>query len=323
MFLFDAHCDTITTARAQDKSLYENDLRVSVKRLLEYDAPVQVFSVWLDKAYHDEAFAATRYFYDFFERQAGAVPDKLAVARTYADIENNRKNGVVTALLGIEGGEALEGDIEKLRKLYALGTRVVTLTWNHINALGCGAFASPPPGEAEDFPPGQIAEDTGLTEFGAEVIAEMNRLGMIADVSHLSRNSFRDALRYAQKPFIASHSNCYEICKHRRNLTDAEIKQLAENGGVMGINFCDTFLKEGGGSDIGDILRHIGHVVKLVGDGHIGLGCDFDGIEKGPAGFDSVSDLKKLFAALERKYGVTTAEKIFGGNFMRVARQIL
>jgi len=310
MFLFDAHCDTAVTAREQNMSLYDNGLQLSLKRLFEYDAPVQVFSVWLDKKYHGEAYAATVRFYDFFKREIAAFPDKIAIAGSYADIMRNRENGAATAILGIEGGEALEGDIGRLRDLYGLGARVVTLTWNWVNALGCGAAA-------------EGGDDTGMTEFGLEVIAEMSRLGMIADVSHLSRKSFGDALKAARGPVIASHSNCHAVCGHRRNLTDAELKRLADNGGVMGINFCDAFLKDGGGSGLEDILRHIGHAISVAGDGHIGLGCDFDGIERGPRGFDNVSDLKKLFYALEKLYGIATAERIFGGNFMRVAKQIL
>ena len=193
------------------------------------------------------------------------------------EVEQAFLQNKIAAMLAIEGGEALGGELDNLYRFQEIGVKLITLTWNYDNEIGCGVFGG----------------DGGLTGFGKTVVREMNKLGMIIDVSHLNQAGFWDVIKISKKPVIASHSNPYECCKHPRNLTDKQISALVDMNGYMGLNLYSDFLSIENAC-IDDVLRHIEYFEKLGAIDILGLGCDFDGVDKLPNGINGVEDVYKL-----------------------------
>ncbi len=191
--------------------------------------------------------------------------------------------GQIGTLLTIEGADALAGNIEMVEIFHRLGVRLMTLTWNHRNELADGV--------GEEYA-------GGLSGFGREVIAEMNRLKMIVDVSHIHEKGFWDVLAVTKLPVMASHSNAKAVCGNRRNLTDEQIIALKDAGGFIGINYLAEFLRDGGGATIVDVVRHVDHIASLGALSILGLGSDFDGIAQGPEGINGPQDVPLIFEAL-------------------------
>lgn len=304
----DAHCDTIVKLCGRGERLRECPaMQLDLQRLAAYPASVQFFAVWLDPQYYAIPMRQTMKYIAFYHRQMAENAGYIRHVDTYADILRNKAQGLHSAVLSLEGGEALEGELSALEIYHRLGVRAVTLTWNHRNALADGA--------AEN------ATGGGLTRFGRDAVREMERLGMLVDISHISDAGFWDVERLAQKPFIASHSNARAICPHPRNLTDDMLRAIAAKGGVAGLNFYPTFLRENGRAGMEDILRHAAHMLDVMGEDHIGLGSDWDGIETTPEGLCHAGDLAALFERMEREFGLEITEKIREGNFLRVLRE--
>jgi len=297
----DAHCDTVTSAMDNRQSLYENNMHLDFKRLKEFGAPVQVFSIWITDKYLDGPFEYTNAAIDFLLSEIAANSDIIALAASYEDILKNAGENKISAILALEGGEALEGNIDNLEHFYNRGVRIITLTWNRENALGYGAGTN---------------SNKGLKPFGIECVKKMNGLGIIIDVSHLNEAGFWDVDKMSERPYMASHSNAYAITAHKRNLKDAQIKAIAEKGGIIGLNLYPYFLNNTGNAGLSDILAHIKHMDELGVMGNIGLGCDFDGIEVTPKGFDNLSSLKTLSAELSGAYGDDISQGVMYRNFL-------
>jgi membrane dipeptidase len=251
--------------------------------------------------------------------------DKIALALNYGDIIKNQETGKMSALLTIEDGGVTKGNLAFLRNFYRIGVRMITLTWNYDNGIGYPNFKFIP-GEKPDF----HLPDTinGLTDFGIEFITEMERLGMIIDVSHLSDAGFYQVLKNTTKPFVASHSNARAKCNHARNLTDEMIKLIAERGGVIGMNYCPGFLNEAddGKKNVGtiaSIVDNIQHIASIGGYECIGLGSDFDGIT-GHKELPDASYLPLLAEALN-KTGMKQheIEAVFYKNVLRLYKDVL
>jgi len=167
-------------------------------------------------------------------------------------------------------------------------------------------------------------EGGGLSRFGLEVVEEMNRLGMLIDVSHLNEPGFWDVIEASSSPVIASHSNAKALCDHPRNLTDEQIRAIADGGGVIGVNFCTAFLTSSGAATLDDVLNHIDYLVKVGGIETVGLGSDFDGITETPIGLENCSRTLILADGLNgRGYSVDAIEKIMGGNLLRLCANVL
>ena len=296
----DTHCDTVVKAYEKKQRLYENSLHIDLKRLKEYDAPVQIFAIWLDKKYHNAPFDESIKRIDYYHQQVSKNADIIDHINDFRDIKKNKENKKISGILSIEGGEALEGKLENLYRLHEKGVRAMTLTWNYKNCIGSGA------GEKEG----------GLTEFGYTVVREMERLDMLVDVSHLNDDSFWDVVKIAEKPFFASHSNSRRITNVRRNLTDAQMKAVVEKGGMIGINLCGLFLSSSINSNIDNVLKHIDHMMKVIGCDNIGFGFDFDGVKDLPEGVVGVEDTIQIIKAIKKKYGDTIAKKISEENFL-------
>lgn len=314
----DAHCDTILRALYEDKNLGELNpgWHTDLPKMRTGGVNVQVFAIFPGTGAPDfrpekpgRALGKTIQGIDRFYRELERNSHLIAPAISVEDIENVVAGGKVAAILSVEGGEALEGSMAALRMLYRLGVRAMGLTWNCRNELADGV--------------GEDRTGGGLTNFGVEVVREMNRLGMVVDVSHLGQRGFWDVMELSEKPPIASHSNCRAVCDHRRNLGDDQIKALAAAGGVMGMNFYPPFVHENKPT-VDILLDHVDHVCGLVGPDHVGLGSDFDGFVDCQPVLANSSRMEEITAGLlGRGYGHTDVGKILGGNWMRVFRKVL
>ena len=317
---FDAHCDTLTGFDTEKYTFYDADTHFNVKKQLGYSRYVQVADIWVDRARHNVEERITRYINEFGKqlellKKKGEdcfdvffIRSKKELRDFYDRSDNTRRRAGL--ILGIEGGECIDGDEDfaALHKLFGQGVRLITLTWNTPNTISdtnCSASDNP-----------------GLTPFGRKVVAEMNRLGMMIDLSHISDRGFWDVLDISKKPVITSHSDSRELCGHSRNLTDDMFMALCKKDGVTGINFCTAFL--GGSKDITRILEHIEHFASLGGVDNIGLGSDIDGIDELPGGIDGAESMYKIIdGLLKLNYTEAQARGIAGGNFRRVFDAVL
>lgn len=311
MIIVDAHCDTITTIMKSNEQLSENSGHVDLKRMKEYDGFVQFFAAFISPDYAKAgALCRAINIIDRLYSEIAINNNDIMLCCNYSDIMKATQSGKIAAVLTIEGGEALEGSLAALRILYQLGVRAITLTWNYRNQIADGV--------ADAITGG------GLTPFGRELIKEMNRLGILIDVSHLSEAGFWDVINITKTPIAATHSNSQKICGHRRNLTDRQLLALKENGGVVGINFCPDFICENGKAGIMDVINHIEHIAALTGEDSIGFGADFDGIAATPEGLEGVQCLRELInQLLKLNYSETFVKKIAGENFLRVVKDVM
>lgn len=356
----DGHADTISRAldEGEDLGAETGKGHLDLPRMFRGGLDAQFMSCWVEPKYVQRKESAKRAFrmIDAVKQWAAKYPDKLAIARTAADVRRAAAQKKVCGILCIEGGHAIEDDLGLLRSFFELGVRYMTLTWN--NSLSW-AEAARDPGKVK-----------GLTDFGRDVVREMNRLGMLVDLSHVSENTFYDAVAVSNTPVIASHSCARALCDHVRNLKDDQLRALAKNGGVVGVNFYSGFLSQGfydrkKGADAADdverakarekhkddpaamdralkeisrsydrseaemkrppldlLIEHIEHVITVAGIDHVGLGSDFDGVTALPEGVDDCSQLPNLTRRLlERGHSAGDVRKILGENFLRVMEQ--
>ena len=236
-------------------------MHINLEKLQKSGYLLQNFALFVNLAEETDPWGAVLTLAELYTSEVEKNRDLVTPCRTFADLEQARADGKIAAVLTVEEGGVCKGDVENLRTLHRLGVRMLTLTWNHENELG--------------FPNGQSG---GLKEKGAEFLAEMESLGMIPDVSHLNDEGFWDVCRLAQKPFAASHSSARTLWPHRRNLTDEQIKAVADRGGVVGVNFYSDFLADREITQTADVVRHMKHMRDVGGLDVVALGSDFDGI---------------------------------------------
>jgi membrane dipeptidase len=286
------------------------DSHVTASRLRRSGLGAVVFALFTEK--YDRSLPPhlrTLKMIDMAHRIANEHPDLFAPATTAKEILQASRNGRIAMILSIENGIAIGSDLGLLRTYYRLGVRLISLTWNHRNRLGDGV--------------GAFRGRRGLTSFGREALAEMARLGMIVDVSHLNERTFWQVAEATEQPFVATHSNALSICKSPRNLSDSQIRAIAERGGFIGLNFCAGFLNDSGEATVEDVVRHAGHIAEVGGIGVVAIGSDFDGILDWPVGLEHVGKMKRLVAALG-KAGFSRADidAIARKNFLRVFRSV-
>ncbi|MBR5236351.1 MAG: dipeptidase [Clostridia bacterium] len=305
----DAHCDTIYEIVKQSKQLKKNDLKVSLEKLLTYEHYVQFFALWVDDA-ETAPFASVLQMLDIFYEELEKNKENLCHILKASDFKKTFDEKKVGALLTVENGKALMGSCDNLRLLYEKGVRGITLTWNGANELGDGALTE---------------NGGGLNDFGREVIYEMNRLGMLIDVSHLSEQGFWDVLHVSDFPIMASHSNAARLTPHPRNLKDEQLSALATCGGVVGLNLYPAFLSTNGKADLDDCVRHLKHMLSVCGENGIALGSDFDGFNGAmPEGLNDAGDYGKLFWTLKKAgWSETLIQKLTCDNLIRFASCII
>ncbi|SKA86362.1 membrane dipeptidase [Clostridium sp. USBA 49] len=330
MKVVDMHCDTISVIlnkkrEGENIELRENNLNVDILKMKKGDYLLQNFAMFVNlqnvKNPLEECLSLIDCFYTEIEKNK----DMISLALSYDDIIKNKNEGKMSALLTVEEGGTTCSSLSNLRILYRLGVRMITLTWNYPNGIGWPNIdLSNKKGQDFHIP----NTKDGLTNFGIEFVQEMERLGIIIDVSHLSDAGFEDVLRYTTKPFVASHSNSRSVTNNVRNLTDDMILKIAQRGGVIGINFAGDFLEEPktgkrSRSKISNMIKHIKHIVNLAGIDCVGLGSDFDGIYQ-DLELDNASKMPELEKALKLAgFSYNDIEKIFYKNVLRVYKEIL
>lgn len=310
-YLVDAHADTFVKAKALNADIYDNNIQISIKKLQKFNNSLQFFALCLADTKVPDSYHWYLDNLNFYLENLNKYSEYMAPVKVFSDIEKNNKDKKISSLLAIEGAEVLRGSTDRLYEAYEKGVRSINLTWNNNNELGCSSMA-------------EVKE--GLTDKGKEFLKIMNDLGIIADVSHLSEKGFWDICELSTKPFIASHSNSYTVCKHPRNLSDDQLKALGEKNGVAGLNLCDAFLREGGYADMDDLIKHLEAMLNLAGEDHVGLGCDLDGIgpHKNPDfEIKDVSNMDLLYERCSKEFGKNTTEKIFSLNFLKVMKDIM
>lgn len=307
----DLHCDTIWRLMEESgNNLYSNPFCVDIEKLQASQAQAQFFALFVNKAQTSDPLIRAIAMADRFYHELALNSQYIALARSYAELLQNRSHGKISAFLTLEEGGVLKGELANLEKIYHLGVRLITLTWNYPNEIGF-------PNSRPD------CRGKGLTLFGRELVTEMNRLGVIIDVSHLSDQGFYEVAELSVKPFVASHSNARTLVDHPRNLTDDMIKILAEKGGIMGLNFEKSFLGSAPVSRIDDMVSHVQHMRKVGGIEVIAIGSDFDGISP-ELELAHAGELSKLTYALEKNgFNSDEIEKICWGNALRIIKDTL
>lgn len=330
MNVIDMHCDTLMALlerkrKGRSFELRDQDTQVDLEKMKKSDYMLQNFAVFVDMSATENPLEEALRMIDLYYEQLEKNADMISPVLSYGDILANISVGKMSALLTLEEGGICKGEPEFLSILYRLGVRMMTLTWNYENELGFPNMNRSRKTAADHSHTYSIAYDQGLKERGILFLEEMERLGMIIDVSHLSDAGFYDVLKYTKKPFVASHSNARSVCCAVRNLTDRMIRSLSERGGVTGINFCKDFLgtPEFGKNYLHQTVRQMKYLVKVGGEDFVGLGSDFDGI-------DPYSDLKdclimpKLADCMKKEgFSHTQIEKIFYKNVLRVYKELL
>lgn len=356
-YVFDGHNDLPWEMRTKTTRLFDEidiaqpqpNLHTDIARLRAGNVGAQFWSVYVpvETIADGNAFQTTKEQIEIVHKMIQRYPDVFALALNADDVERIRNDGKIASLIGMEGGHSIEGSIGKLRQLYSMGARYMTLT--HSETLEWADSAT-------DLP-----RSDGLSPFGEEIVREMNRLGMLVDISHVSPATMLDALRVSNAPVIFSHSSARAIADHPRNVPDEVLRELPKNGGVVMINFFSGFVvpqsakrlvelselrrelkskypgnKEAQEREIKQwqlknpypageaeiIVDHIEHVIRTAGIDHVGLGSDYDGISKLPIGMEDVSKYPVITELmLRRGYEEEAIHKVLSGNAMRVLRQ--
>jgi membrane dipeptidase len=355
-FVFDGHNDLPWEMRTKaDSSFDKRDIarpqpamQTDIPRLRKGGVRAQFWSVYVpaETAKKGTALADTLEQIQLVKAMIARYPDVFEAARTADDVERIAKAGKIASLIGVEGGHAIEDSLENLRRLAALGAGYMTLT--HSDTLAWADAATDKP------------RHEGLTPFGEEVVREMNRLGMLVDLSHVSDETMKDALRVSKAPVIYSHSSARAIADHPRNVPDDVLLLVKENGGVVMVNFFSGFVVPSSAAKmrqmfakirelrakypdeadysrerkrwelanpidpgtIHDVVDHIDHLVKVAGIDHVGIGSDFDGISTCPKQLEDVSTYPFLTQELlNRGYNADEISQIMSGNILRVMKR--
>lgn len=360
MKIVDMHCDTISRLleleeKGEQEGLRENTGHLDLLRMSRGGYLLQNFALFVELSREQDPWEKVCRLYERYSREMEQNRDLIAPVLCFGDIAANEAAGKLSSMLTVEEGAVCKGEIGKLRELYDMGVRMLTLTWNFPNELGypnrVGELAEKVgrirkqmreyPGESAEYQALQAQARPlleryyhtpnttgGLTERGREFVAEMEELGMIPDVSHLSDRGFYDVLEVTKKPFAASHSDARAVCPNVRNMTDDMIRKLAERGGVMGLNYCADFLEEQPAGEknpgtIAAIVRHARHIRNVGGIEVLGLGSDFDGIDTHEE-LPGAESMGKLWDALKAaEFTEAQLDLVFSGNVLRVYRDTL
>ncbi len=308
MRVFDGHCDTISRLCETGETLENTTGHWSLDKAETFTAWAQFFAAFGGQRPRpgQSQFSTFLAQEALLKREVAANGGDMAFCVTARDCRAAWGVGKVAAFLSVEGAELLDCDLDRLRQGWTLGVRAVNLTWNYANALSGSNLEEP---------------ERGLSDQGRAFVREMNRLGVLVDVSHLSDPGFWDVARLTQAPIIASHSDARALCSHPRNLTDDQFTAIMELRGTVGLNLAAQFLP--GAPTLDDVIRVLEHFLDLGGEDTVALGGDWDGIQRAPAGVTDITAWADLYRLLEgRGYGRDLLEKLFYKNLMRVVEQV-
>lgn len=301
MRIFDAHCDVLYKMWFKRSLSFEDavELHVTHSQLSQFGAKVQCFAIYIPEQVSEvDRFEVALEMVDiFFNRLIGSYPT-LKHVKTRNDIQT-LKEWEIGAMLTLEGCDAIGSSLTKLATLLRLGVCSVGLTWNYANAVADGVLEK---------------RGAGISLLGEKVVQLNNEFRVWTDVSHLSEKGFWDVMDLAKYP-IASHSNCYRLCPHPRNLTDDQITGLVKKDGMIGITFVPQFVKENGEANMTDILHHIDHICSLGGKDNVGFGSDFDGITETVIGLANYQGYEVFINLLLKYYSETLVKKFLYDNF--------
>ena len=314
MRIIDMHCDTLIEGwRHPERSFVDGDTSINLKLLKENDSLVQFFAMYLSRqemATMDPC-DILKGIYAYYTKVMEDNRDAIKPVFSVQDIEKNREAGILSAFLTVEDGVFIDGKMERVEEVYDMGVRLLTLLWGYENSVGYPCSDDPE------------IHQKGLKPFGIEVVERMNELGMIIDVSHMSEGGFYDVAKYSKKPFVASHSCARALCNNKRNLTDDQLKTLGNTGGMVGINFECSFLKQGSEhATIEQIIQHLAYMKNKAGIEAIGFGSDFDGIDDNGE-LVNYSGFSRLLAEMEKTFTYDEIDKICSLNALRVIKDVI
>ena len=308
--MIDLHCDTIMQLLDHPDSgdLYRNTWKIDIEKLQKAHSKVQDFALFINLGETNDPYGRYEEMRNLCTTQIHLYGEHIQHVLSYQDVESVYESGKIGALMSIEEGGVLGGDLDKLKQAYQDGVRLITLTWNYPNGLG-----EPHCGE----------QHKKLTPKGIEFVEAMQDLGIIVDCSHLNDAGTEQLGDILDVPFIASHSNAREVTAHTRNLPDNLIKLIANKGGVIGLNFAQSFLGTSPVSRIEDIVKHGLYLINKGGEDVVALGTDFDGIKPNTEIRDA-SEMYRLYDAFkEAGLSVEQCEKLFWKNADRLLKENL
>ena len=301
MRYFDAHCDTITKCMEKDEGLWSNSCHIDLLKALEFSAYAQVMAIWINDDIKGSE-ASERFFatYEYFSSQLEKLADKISVCRSANDYHTALLMKKVPFFLAAEGCHVFGGNIDNIGRLYDMGVRICTITWNADNELASGCMSP---------------NDKGLSALGRRMLSEMIKRKIIIDLSHIGERGFWDIVSLGGA-CICSHSNLKSVHDHPRNITDEQFRALAGTGGGCGINLYPAFI---GGNGFEDIYRHVERFMELGGEDSLFIGADFDGVDSLPDGIRTVKDIGALYDFFIRKnMGIDLLDKLFYRNLERI-----
>jgi dipeptidase. Metallo peptidase. MEROPS family M19 len=313
IWVVDGHCDSLGDYLMAKRTLKDSNERGhwDLQKAKEGNVALQFMAAFIESEYKpDRAVCRGFQLLDAAKRFIKENADVVFPILNKDDLLKIPDKHKVGLLISVEGGEILGDNILMVDKIFQLGVRALGLTWNQQNAIGYGVGAS--------------KQKEGLTFFGRQVIKQLNELGMLIDVSHLNESGFWDVLECSRYPVIASHSCAKALCSHPRNLSDQQLKSLAANGGVIGVNFNPPFLTTNSVAKREDVVRHISYIAEVAGVEVVGLGSDFDGISEVPELLTDAAQYPGLAQdLLKAGFSVEDIKKIFNKNFMRLLSSVL
>ena len=314
MKIIDMHCDTLLAGwRKPERSFYDGDTSINLKLLKENGSLLQFFAMYIPRNEMKtmDSYDILKGIYGYYQTQMEKYSDIIKPVYSAQEVLENEEKGLLSSLLTVEDGVFIDGKIERVREVYDMGVRLITLMWNFENSIGFPCSDDPE------------AHLKGLKPFGIEVLEKMNELGMIIDVSHMSEGGFYDVAKCSKKPFVASHSCARALCSHRRNLTDDQLRTIGNAGGIVGVNFECSFLKEGSnGATYEQIIEHLLYMKDKAGIDAVGFGSDFDGIDDNGE-LVNYGGFTTLLERMEGKFTYDEIDKICRENALRVIKDVI
>lgn len=301
----DGHCDTLSETLDNNEKISNTQYCFNTIDAKQLAPVIQMSAVFINPKFENGFERANNIIDYYFKNMENTV-----IIKNKKDIQYVIEQKKIGIILTIENGKAIESDLNNIDKLYEKGIRLMSINWNEDNLLGTGA---------------DTKSSLGLTKLGKEYVKRLEQKNIIIDISHSSEQTFWDTVKNTTGTLVATHSNCYSICNHPRNLTDEQINAIAKRNGIIGICLCSPFLKKEGTANVTDIIRHIKHITNLVGIDYIGLGTDFDGVDEEHRLSDikGIKDIPILINELRKSgYLEDQIDKIMGENWMRVLSKL-